>query len=152
MRRPIFSSRSPSDIGFALRLAADFWSLASCVFRVRELGGMRLVGFKCVKKDLGRKVTIDLGEAGTVYEFDTGRCLGKLSKIEIDSLDVPFKCYAVYKDAPSAPDPRALVSGRVYRLMALSDATLDLDEVQFDQRGRCGEYYAEDRCRFPACE
>ena len=79
---------------------------------------MRLVGFKCVKKDIGRKVTIDLGEAGTVYEFDTGRCLGKLSKIEIDSLDVPFKCYAVYKDAPSAPDPRALVSGRVYRLMA----------------------------------
>ena len=101
---------------------------ASCVFRVRELEGLRLVGFKCVKKDLGSKVTIELGEAGTVYEFDTGKCLGKLSKIEIDSLDVPFKCYAVFKDAPSAPDPKALVTGRVYRLMA------------FDADGREIEY------------
>ena len=91
---------------------------ASCVFRVRELDGMRLVGFKCVKKDLGRKVTIDLGEAGTVYEFDSGKCLGQLAKIEIASLDVPFKCYAVFKSAPSAPDPKALVPGRVYRLTA----------------------------------
>ena len=37
-----------------------------------------------MKKDLGSKVTIDLGEAGTVYEFDTGKCLGTLSKIEIE--------------------------------------------------------------------
>lgn len=91
---------------------------ASCVFRVREKDGLRLVGFKCVKKDLGAKVTIDLGEAGTVYEMDSGKCLGCLTKIEIPSLDVPFKCYAVYAEAPSAPTLETLVPGRVYRLAA----------------------------------
>ena len=103
---------------------------SSCVFRVREREGLRLVGFKCVKKDLGSHVTIDLGEAGTVYEMDSGRCLGRLSKIDIPALDIPFKCYAVYAEEPSVPTPETLVPGRVYRLSA------------FDPKGREIEHRA----------
>ena len=91
---------------------------AEVVFRVREKDDMRLVGFKCIKKSLGSDVTIDLGKEGYVYEFDSGKCLGKMSKIEIPALSVPFKCYSVFTTEQKAPDPENLIPGRVYRVMA----------------------------------
>lgn len=113
--------------GIANRESISGLPRASCIFRVRELDGLRLVGFKCVKKDLGRDVTIDLGREGFVYEFGSGVCLGRRSRIEIRALDVPFRLYAVYDREQTAPDVKSLVAGRVYRLMAFDAAGREIE-------------------------
>lgn len=85
------------------------------VFRVRENGDVRLIGFKTVAKSLGSRIRIDLGKPGYVYAFGKG-LVGKSAEIVEEKLDVPFKLYAVFADEQRPPDPKALVAGRIYRL------------------------------------
>lgn len=98
------------------------------VFRVREAPGLRIVGFKTSVNGLGRKVSLSLGRPGYVYEPD-GAPVGRTDRIDIASLDVPFKVYAVFDDAPSAPaftwrngkvTTDALRRGGVYRLSLIA--------------------------------
>lgn len=94
------------------------------VFRVRRTPGMRLVGFKSVPRHLGSRVTVELGAKGFVYETD-GRFLGETDRIDIASLDIPFKLYSVFDRRPEPPafgwrdgliDTARLRPGAVYRL------------------------------------
>ena len=79
------------------------------VFRVREKDGCRIVGFKTVSKSLGSRVTVDFGRKCCVYEVDRG-FVGETDKVEIASLDVPFKLYAAFDG-----EPEFLRKGAVYR-------------------------------------
>ena len=74
----------------------------SPVFRVRELNGMRLAGFKTNTKDLGKRVTVDFGSEGFVYEVDRG-FVGKTAKVELAKLDCPFKLYSSFASEQVAP-------------------------------------------------
>jgi hypothetical protein len=82
---------------------------ARTVFRVREQGGCRIVGFKTTSKSLGARVTVGFGRKCRVYEVDSG-FLGETDKIEIDPLDVPFKLYAAFDG-----EPEFFRKGAVYR-------------------------------------
>ena len=77
---------------------------AATVFRVRELKeqGMRIVGLKTVPSELGKRVVVDFGREGWAYATDGG-FLGRLSKVEIAKLDVPFKLYSVFDAEQQAP-------------------------------------------------
>ena len=79
------------------------------VFRVREKDGCRIVGFKTVSKSLGSRVTVDFGRRCRVYEVDRG-FVGETDKVEIASLDVPFKLYAAFDG-----EPEFFRKGAVYR-------------------------------------
>ena len=79
------------------------------VFRVREKDGCRIVGFKTVSKSLGSRVTVDFGRTCRVYEVDRG-FVGETDKVEIASLDVPFKLYAAFDG-----EPEFFRKGAVYR-------------------------------------
>ena len=79
------------------------------VFRVREADGCRLVGFKTVSKALGSCVTVRFGRRCRVYEVDRG-FVGETDKVEIASLDVPFKLYAAFDN-----EPEFFRKGAVYR-------------------------------------
>ncbi|MBO7721359.1 MAG: hypothetical protein J6T01_03040 [Kiritimatiellae bacterium] len=72
------------------------------IFRVRELGGMRVFGFKTSAKSLGRSVTINLGGETWVYEVGKGP-LGRMAKVEIQSLEVPFRLFSAFSDEQPAP-------------------------------------------------
>ena len=79
------------------------------VFRVREAGGCRIVGFKSTSKALGSRVTVRLGRKCRVYEVGKG-LVGDTDKVEIASLDVPFKLYAAFDG-----EPDFFRNGAVYR-------------------------------------
>ena len=84
------------------------------VFRVRELGDMRIVGFKTVSAAMPADVEINLGRMGFVYELDKG-LVGETDVIKAHT-DVPFRVYAVFDKAQEKPDPRRLRKGGVYRI------------------------------------
>ena len=73
--------------------------VAGSVFRVRENDGCRIVGFKTTSKALGSRVTVRFGRKCHVYEVGKG-LLGETDKVEIASLDVPFKVYAAFDGEP----------------------------------------------------
>ena len=79
------------------------------VFRVREAGGCRIVGFKSTSKALGSRVTVRFGRNCRVYEVGKG-LVGDTDKVEIASLDVPFKLYAAFDG-----EPEFFRKGAVYR-------------------------------------
>ena len=84
------------------------------VFRVREFGDMRIVGFKTVSAAMPADVEINLGRTGFVYELDKG-FVGETDVIKVHT-DVPFRVYAVFSEAQGKPDPRRLRKGGVYRI------------------------------------
>ena len=73
------------------------------IFRVRQRDDLVLAGFKTITKYLGSAVTVDFGRDGWVYECGKG-LVGKLSKVELEKLDCPFKLYAQFTTEQSAPE------------------------------------------------
>lgn len=74
----------------------------SPIFRVRELNGMRLAGFKTTAKDLGKIVAVDFGKDGYIYEVDSG-FVANGAKAEIAKLDSPFKVYSWFAEEQLPP-------------------------------------------------
>lgn len=72
------------------------------ILRTRVLGDMKCTGFTCLVKNLGNDITLNLGSDGYIYEVDTGY-VGQGDKVEIKSLDRPFKLYAQFKEEQKAP-------------------------------------------------
>ena len=106
------------------------------IFRVRQDGDMRIVGLKTTDRSLGRQVCISFGKPGFVYEVDVG-FVGVADKVEIPSLDVPFKLYSVFGKRQKQPtaewrdgavSTKGLRTGSVYRLTPV------------DPKGRALEY------------
>ena len=88
--------------------------VAGSVFRVREKDGCRIVGFKTTSKALGSHVTVRFGRKCRVYEVGKG-LIGETDKVEIASLDVPFKVYAAFDG-----EPEFFRKGTVYRREVLA--------------------------------
>ena len=87
---------------------------AGSVFRVREKDGCRIVGFKTTSRALGSRVTVRFGRKCRVYEVGKG-LLGETDKVEIASLDVPFRVYAAFDG-----EPEFFRKGAVYRREVLA--------------------------------
>ena len=72
------------------------------IFRVRELGDMRVFGFKTASKMCGRDVTIDLRKDAYVYEVGKG-FFGRTAKVELPAIEVPFRLFSAFSSEQSAP-------------------------------------------------
>lgn len=97
------------------------------VFRVRQLRDMRLAGFKTTPKDLGRRVALDFGSEGWVYEVDKG-FVGRTARVEIARLDSPFKLFASF--AAEQPAPQAVVGNAA--IAAGASVTVPTDKLRKD--------------------
>ena len=75
---------------------------AGLVLRVRQTPEQKAVGFTTSAKNCGKRVTLDLGSDGWIYECDAG-FVGRGTKVEIASLERPFKLYAQFKTEQKAP-------------------------------------------------
>ncbi|MBO7720983.1 MAG: hypothetical protein J6T01_01100 [Kiritimatiellae bacterium] len=76
--------------------------LEHTILRVRELGGMKIVGVKTRAKFTGSPAVIGFGGRGFIYECDNG-FVREGDKVEIAALDRPFKLYAIFPEKQSPP-------------------------------------------------
>ena len=88
------------------------------IFRVRESGGIRLMGFKAEGIDLPADVRIELDRPGWIYAVDDG-LVGRFNAICV-RVDKPFGVYAVFDEEQHPPDVSKLLEGRVYRVSAFA--------------------------------
>jgi hypothetical protein len=104
--------------------------------RVREADGCRIVGFTTPTSSIGRKVTVDFGRKGYVYEVDRG-FIGETDKVVVDALDIPFKLYAVFEEKP-----QFFRKGAVYRreVVAPGGAIVAHRELVFTYDGKLPPY------------
>ena len=72
------------------------------VLRTRVLGDMKCVGFSCRAVNCGKPVTVGFGRRGHIYEVDVGY-IGCDEKVEIPSLERPFKLYAQFTEEQKPP-------------------------------------------------
>ncbi|MBQ2632848.1 MAG: DUF4838 domain-containing protein, partial [Kiritimatiellae bacterium] len=91
-----------SDAGVFVRERISGLPPEETVFRVREGGGMRLVGFKTESRCLGTDVDISLGSSGFVYAVDSG-FVGRADKVSLRKISVPFGLYAVFGSEQQPP-------------------------------------------------
>ena len=91
-----------SEYGVSARERISGLPPQETVFRVREGGGVRVVGFKTESRCLGSDVEICLGSPGFVYAVDRG-FLGRMDKVSLRSISVPFALYAVFEDEQRPP-------------------------------------------------
>jgi hypothetical protein len=104
--------------------------------RVREADGCRIVGFTTRTSSIGRKVTVDFGRKGYVYEVDRG-FIGETDRVVVDALDIPFKLYAVFEEKP-----QFFRKGAVYRreVVAPGGAIVAHRELVFTYDGKLPPY------------
>ena len=72
------------------------------VLRVRETPEQKVVGFTTLAKNCGKAVTLEFGSEGWIYECDKG-FVTRGTKVDIASLERPFKLYAQFKTEQKAP-------------------------------------------------
>ncbi|MBO7721556.1 MAG: hypothetical protein J6T01_04025, partial [Kiritimatiellae bacterium] len=72
------------------------------ILRVREVGGMKVVGLKTHTMHRMNAVTLDFGGESHVYEVDEGP-VGKVRKVEMKPMGVPFRLFSVFTEEQKPP-------------------------------------------------